>query len=1729
MKFKRILSVILSVMMLSSMASFTVSAQDAELQMEYDEIYLQNVYTKLVRDNELTIGYIGGSVTVGVGADNAGPYSTEAWRALTTKWFKDSFPEATIKEVFAGIGGTGSRFASYRANRDLQLDNETIDLLFIDTCINDKYDYLSDPVELKANNEAIVAAVLENNPYCQIVFVNVPDNATVVSQEPTIQETTVKGICDDNGFAYVDFKLALARALMGNDTAEYATPDMVAENWATYISDDVHPNATGYELYANYLKAELLSELVDDSLTLSEAYEVTETTIDSETRDIAGTSTNVSGGINTIEGFTTYGVMTGFGTDNTESYGQLYATALNEGSFITFKFYGTNAYIWSDKQSHNGRFDVYLDDNTTEPVNTIDMWANWATRENAIYCMYPILAEDLEEAREVTVTLVLKKNLSTAERKVANGLSDLSDVGTALRNRIFNIAVKGGSIDDAEFIEGPAEFVKLTAIKVDGTTVEGFSPLTTEYTVVLPSGTTTIPTVTAEASGSDVLEITQATSPNGTATVVLKGETPEDDVTYTIKFFVIPNLAEVYPGYDIIYVSKQGAGTKDGSSIENAAVANNTIYNSSNTLTGENTKVVFALVGEVTLENIKVFGGTVVFTRANPTGKFKIPEGKTAMAAPSDKNVNIIFENIDIEHTGGTIHALGNDLTFKDTVNVIATNGSTLTINGCGDYNVFASDGSTITIETGSSAGTAVQLSASGYSGSTITGDIAYVIGKSAYVPSISVAGGSTSSATNGAGITGDATVTVQDNAAVGTISVGTRKGVIRGNLTVNICDDAKVNTGVSLNNTITKNAIVNVSGGEVASISDTGDFVQGKSAAIIDTDNATVSTVSSIDYVVKYNGDLGTATVQIDDAGVATLTIASETAQYAEVTTASGTKKYDMVTDSEAVLAHDMAIVLAEGETTVVFNEGTGVTFKAYAADGASEDKTATVTGLEGMAVVAPQAPAAAQYYEFAGWALEGDATKTIVTNFGTFTDEAVTYVAIYKEAPSVTFKATVESGASVAMDETIYGTTGTDVEAPSAPAAAEHFELLGWALEGDETKTIVTDFGTFTDEAKTYVAIYKEQPSVTFKATVEAGATAALDVTLYGNTGTGVVAPSAPAAAEHFELLGWALEGDETKTIVTDFGTFTDEAKTYVAIYEEEPKYTITIIDDGEPVATETDYTGFTYTLERYSHTPTTRFIGFALEENATEATAFAGDEITVTSDLTYYVVRKEIALEDAEYTFTGRYDFSDEVYTIGMYYEGPAANITAFGFEYSFDAIEVEYSEFVKSTGTNKKTGDGFYVDVVYPRSGATFGDDMKTPVLIATITTDMTPEEYRAFDPAQAFGKYSNDEEITGAYENDEWMYIKNSDSFNLDIAAHVYPIYFTELVDNKDITITVNGVEPDVTISVTAPEEGTMLSEITFTAVTAENEEPATVSYFVDGMAQDEILPEEDGITYIIPAEKVLGDITIEFSYGMPIPEVTITKIDAPEVFGRPDTEAKAGHDTYTIDSVTWSPEVTDKFDFDTAYTVKVSITSDEGYAFTGGTVYTINGKAATVNKTGIGKIELSYTFEPTVKELGTLTVNANLIRNQAKAAYKNFGTITVYNELGEPVETVTESEEAGNTFAAELEILAGTYTVEIKKNGYLTYREEVTVEYKNETEVETDLIAGNLYAEEAPDDNVINLFDFARVTNAFTTETDITDTAALADYRALVDIDEDGFVTVNDLIHVKRNFGETAE
>jgi YVTN family beta-propeller protein len=80
----------------------------------------------------------------------------------------------------------------------------------------------------------------------------------------------------------------------------------------------------------------------------------------------------------------------------------------------------------------------------------------------------------------------------------------------------------------------------LSDLEVNGATVAGFDAGTLTYSVVLPAGTTTVPTVTATVydTGKATEAITQAASVTGTATVLVTAQDTSVSQTYTINFTV---------------------------------------------------------------------------------------------------------------------------------------------------------------------------------------------------------------------------------------------------------------------------------------------------------------------------------------------------------------------------------------------------------------------------------------------------------------------------------------------------------------------------------------------------------------------------------------------------------------------------------------------------------------------------------------------------------------------------------------------------------------------------------------------------------------------------------------------------------------------------------------------------------------------------------------------------------------------------------------------------------------------------------------------------------------------------------------------------------------------------------------------------------------------------------------------------------------------------------------
>jgi len=84
-----------------------------------------------MRGDEITLGFLGGSITQGSLASKE--QNTYAYRVFT--WWKDTFPKARFSYVNGGIGGTTSHYGAARAVTDVLMYQP--DLVIVDFSVND--------------------------------------------------------------------------------------------------------------------------------------------------------------------------------------------------------------------------------------------------------------------------------------------------------------------------------------------------------------------------------------------------------------------------------------------------------------------------------------------------------------------------------------------------------------------------------------------------------------------------------------------------------------------------------------------------------------------------------------------------------------------------------------------------------------------------------------------------------------------------------------------------------------------------------------------------------------------------------------------------------------------------------------------------------------------------------------------------------------------------------------------------------------------------------------------------------------------------------------------------------------------------------------------------------------------------------------------------------------------------------------------------------------------------------------------------------------------------------------------------------------------------------------------------------------------------------------------------------------------------------------------------------
>ena len=235
-------------------ADFYNSMMEASLYSTGNIARLAAALNKAEKGEDITVGYIGGSITEGASAT-----WQKCWARISANWLVKHYPESEITYVNAGISGTPSSFGNMRLNRDLLSHNP--DIVFIEFAVNDS----ATPIQ-RESFESMVRTTLsqENDPAVVVVL--------SYSGYGEFDEDSVymKELAALYGLPVVDVDKAVA---MGIEAGYYTREE--------YIPDGVHPHYYGHQLMSDMIEnlfknvVEMAKTASDEELTVNPMIEET--------------------------------------------------------------------------------------------------------------------------------------------------------------------------------------------------------------------------------------------------------------------------------------------------------------------------------------------------------------------------------------------------------------------------------------------------------------------------------------------------------------------------------------------------------------------------------------------------------------------------------------------------------------------------------------------------------------------------------------------------------------------------------------------------------------------------------------------------------------------------------------------------------------------------------------------------------------------------------------------------------------------------------------------------------------------------------------------------------------------------------------------------------------------------------------------------------------------------------------------------------------------------------------------------------------------------------------------------------------------------------------------------------------------------------------------------------------------------------------------------------------
>ncbi len=196
---------------------------------------LNNTISKIKNKKELTVAFLGGSITYNQG-----------WRNKLSQYLEETYPQCKFHFIVAGIPSLGSLPHSFRFKTDV-LDKGNIDLLFIEAAVNDLANETAPAIQRRAM-EGIIRNALTANPSINIVLMAFADEAKNKDYEKNTEPVEVKvhrQLAEYYGLPFINLaKEVYERIKAGEFT------------WKDDFKD-LHPSAFGQNIYFQSIKTML--------------------------------------------------------------------------------------------------------------------------------------------------------------------------------------------------------------------------------------------------------------------------------------------------------------------------------------------------------------------------------------------------------------------------------------------------------------------------------------------------------------------------------------------------------------------------------------------------------------------------------------------------------------------------------------------------------------------------------------------------------------------------------------------------------------------------------------------------------------------------------------------------------------------------------------------------------------------------------------------------------------------------------------------------------------------------------------------------------------------------------------------------------------------------------------------------------------------------------------------------------------------------------------------------------------------------------------------------------------------------------------------------------------------------------------------------------------------------------------------------------------------------------